>query len=115
MIRVEGFDKAQQLLARRNFWESFAASPKMAAQIKQVFDEELSPQEVVERIINQVRDKGDKALFDYAKKLDRVELEHLEISRQELISAYDIVDEELISALKLASERIREFHLGCSH
>jgi len=113
MIRVEGFDKAKQLLARKNFRESFAASPKMAAQIKQAFGEELSVQEVAERIVNEVRDKGDKALFDYAKNLDRVELDHLEVSRQEVISAYDIVDGELVSALKLASERIREFHFGC--
>src|SRR4030042_1311903 len=115
MIKVQGFNKAKQLLARKNSWESFAASQGLAAQIKQAFGTQLSPQEVVERIITEVRDKGDKALFDYTKKLDKVKLDCLEVSRQELKSAYDVVDGELVSALKPAPHRIREFHLGCRH
>jgi histidinol dehydrogenase len=115
MKRVEGFDKARQLLTRENFWESFTTPPGLGAQIKQVFGKELSVQEVVDRIIGEVRGKGDKALLDYTKKLDGVRLDSLEVDRQEVVAAYDAIDKELVSALEFAAKRIRDFHLACGH
>ena len=115
MKRVKRFNKARQLLTRENFWESFTTPLRLAAQIKQVFGEELAVQEVVDRIIGEVRDKGDKALFDYTEKLDGVRLDSLEVGRQEVIAAYDITDKKLVSALEFAAKRIRDFHLACGH
>jgi len=114
MIRVEGFTRAKQSLARKNPLASFTASPQLATQIKQTFGKELSPQQVVDLIVGEVEDKGDEALFYYAKKLDGVELDSLKVSRQEISAAHDMIDEELISALKLAAKRIRDFHLTCA-
>jgi len=113
--RVKGFNKARQLLTRENFWEHFTTPPGLTAQIKQVFGEELSVQEVVDRIVGEIRGKGDKALFDYTKKLDGVRLDSLEVNRQEVVAAYDTIDKKVISALELAARRIREFHLACGH
>ncbi|MFW6118092.1 MAG: histidinol dehydrogenase [Chloroflexota bacterium] len=115
MKRVKGFNEARQLLARENFWESFTTPPGPGAQIKQVFGEELSVQDVVDRIIGEVRGKGDKALLDYTEKLDGVRLDSLEVSRQEVVAAYDKTDKELVSALKFAARRIRDFHQACGH
>ena len=113
MITVMGFSKAKRLLTRENFVESFTLSPRLATQIKRVFGKELSPQQVVDHIISEVRGKGDKALFDYTKNLDGVELDSLEVGKREISAAYDTTNKELTSALKLAAERIRDFHLGC--
>jgi len=115
MRRVKGFDKARQLLTRENFWESFTTPPGLVAQIKQVFGEELSVQEVVNRIVGEIRGKGDKALFDYTEKLDGVRLDSLEVNRQEVVAAYDQIDKKLVSALEFAARRIRDFHLACEH
>jgi histidinol dehydrogenase len=115
MKRVQGFNKAKRLLARKNFWESFPASPRLAAQIKKVFGEELSVPKVVERIIGEVRDKGDKALFDYTEKLDGVRLDSLEVDRREVTAANDAIDKKLVSALEFAARRIRDFHVACGH
>jgi histidinol dehydrogenase len=115
MKRVKGFNKARQLLTRENFWESFTSPPSLAAQIKQVFGEALSVQEVIDRIVGEVRDKGDKALFDYTKKLDGVRLDSLEVDRQEVAAAHNIIDLELVLALEFAAKRIRDFHLACGH
>jgi len=112
---VKGFNKARKLLTRENFWESFTTPPGLGAQIKQVFGEELSVQEVVDRIIGEVRSKGDKALFDYTEKLDGVRLDSLEVDRQEVVAAYDTIDKKLVSALEFAAKRIRFFHLACGH
>jgi histidinol dehydrogenase len=115
MKRVKGFDKARRLLARENFWESFTTPPGLTAQIKQAFGEELSVQEVVNHIIDDVRVKGDKALWYYTKKLDGVRLDSLEIDRQDVAAAYDKIDKKLVSALEFAAGRIQDFHLACGH
>ena len=115
MKRVKGFDKARELLTRENYWESFTTPPKLTAQIKRVFGEELSVQEVVSRIIGEVRGKGDKALLEYTEKLDGVRLDSLEVDGQEIAVAYDKTDKELILALEYAAKRIRDFHVACGH
>jgi len=115
MKRVKGFNKAKRLLAREDFWESLTAPPRVRAQIKQVFGEELSVQEVVDRIIGEVRRKGDKALRNYTEKLDGVRLDSLEVDEQEIVAAYDIVNKKIVSALEFAARRIRDFHVACEH
>jgi len=112
---VKGFDKARELLTREDYWGSLTAPPRLTAQIKQVFGEELSVQGVVDRIIGDVRRKGDKALLDYTEKLDGVRLDSLEVDGREIAAAYDVTDKELISALEYAARRIRDFHVACGH
>jgi len=114
MIRVEGFNKAKQLLTRKGFSESFITSSRLATQEERISEDKPSPQEVVERILSDVQDKGDEALFYYTNKLDGVELDSLEVSREEISAAYNMVDKRLISALELAAKRIQDFHLACA-
>ena len=114
MIRVEGFNKAKQLLTRKGFSGSFTASSRLATQIERVFKEKLSPQQVVEHILSDVHDRGDGALFYYTNKLDGVELDSLEVSKQEILAARDVVERKLISALELAAKRIQDFHFACA-
>ncbi len=99
MKRVKGFDLAKQVLDRKDPLQSL--------------DIALEQQKVVADIIGKVRSKGDKALFRYAKELEDAQLDSLEVSQQEISAAYDTADKKLISALELAAERIREFHLAC--
>ena len=99
MKRVKGFDLAKQVLDRKEPLQSL--------------DIALEQQKVVADIIGRVRSKGDKALFRYAKELEDAQLDSLEVSQQEISAAYDTADKKLISALELAAERIREFHLAC--
>jgi histidinol dehydrogenase len=112
MRRVKGFNKARQLLARENFWEAFTTSQGLAPQTKKVF---LSVQKAVDRIIGDVRDKGDKALFEYTEKLDGVRLESLEVDRREVVEAHSRIDKGVMSALEFAAGRIRDFHAACEH
>jgi len=68
------------------------------------------PEQAVRQIISEVRHRGDAALFDYTLRIDGVKLTSLEISREQVTSAYREVNEKLVSTLKLAAERIRAFH-----
>src|SRR4030043_97287 len=112
MRRVKGFNKARRSLARENFWEPFTTSQGLAPQTKQVF---LSVQKAVDRIVGDVRNKGDKALFDYTEKLDGVRLDSLEVDRREVVAAYDAIDKEVVAALEFAAGRIWDFHVDCEH
>lgn len=110
---VTDFSQANQLLARKNFLEAFVPSPELATKIKRVFGQDLSPQQVVDHIISEVKDKGDQALFSYTEQLDGVKLNSLEAGAEEISAAYDTVNGDLVPSLKLAAERIRKFHLAC--
>jgi len=109
---VRGFDAAKNTLFKRTPLESMEASPEVKARIKQAFGEELTPDAAVERILRDVRAKGDAALFDYSRRIDGVELVSLEVTPQELSAAYGQVNGELLSALTLAAERVCTFHLS---
>jgi histidinol dehydrogenase len=113
--RVKGFNKARRLLARENFWEPFTIPPRLTPQTKQVF---LSVRKAVDRIVNEVRDKGDKALFDYTEELDGVRLDSFEVSRKDVTVACALTvleNKELVTALEFAARRIWDFHVACGH
>lgn len=64
----------------------------------------------VEAIIDNVRQNGDKALFELTEKFDKQKLSSLKITRGQIDAAYDEVDDALIHALIDAEARISEFH-----
>ncbi|HJJ41905.1 MAG TPA: histidinol dehydrogenase, partial [Methanocorpusculum sp.] len=64
----------------------------------------------VEAIIDNVRQNGDKALFELTEKFDKQKLSSLKITRGQIDAAYDEVDDDLIQALIDAEARISEFH-----
>lgn len=65
---------------------------------------------VVADIIARVRREGDEALRYYARKFDGVELDSLEVPREELLRAEEEVGEEYLAMLLRAAANIREFH-----
>jgi len=103
---------AKSTLLRRLPLELQEIPKELKQRIKEAFAEELTPQQVVERIIAEVRSKGDVALFDYTKRLDGVELSCLEVKEEEIAQSYAKVSQELVSALNLAAQRIQAFHLN---
>src|SRR3972149_11329073 len=67
-------------------------------------------EKIVRAIIDDVRDRGDAALFDYTEKLDGVKLGALEVGKREINAAFRKIDAGLLAALKIAAERIAVFH-----
>jgi histidinol dehydrogenase len=87
--------------------------PRVRAKIKEVFGKPLTAAEVVSRIIEDVREKGDTALRHYARVIDGAEIRDFRVSKAELRSALRDIDSGLLAALKLAASRVKEFHLSC--
>ncbi|MEL7300405.1 MAG: histidinol dehydrogenase [Pseudomonadota bacterium] len=66
--------------------------------------------EAVAAIIAEVRAKGDAALRAYTAKFDRMELDALAFTREEVDAHCAKVPEAEAEALRLAAERIRAYH-----
>ncbi len=67
-------------------------------------------EETVRGIIRDVAQNGNRALFAYAKKFDRAELNSLEVAPEELEAALAEIPPELLAAMQTAAENIRAFH-----
>ncbi|MBR1810817.1 MAG: histidinol dehydrogenase [Clostridia bacterium] len=65
---------------------------------------------VVADIIAEVRKNGDRALFAYSEKFDKVKLETLEVTAAETAAALAKVDPKFMEVLEQAAENIRDFH-----
>ncbi|MCX8085199.1 MAG: histidinol dehydrogenase [Calditerrivibrio sp.] len=61
-------------------------------------------------IINDVKKRGDEALLEYSKRYDNNCDSIIEVSKKEIIAAYDNVDEQLKLDLQLAKKNIEEYH-----
>ncbi|MBW7674506.1 histidinol dehydrogenase [Chryseobacterium chendengshani] len=70
--------------------------------------EEIS--DIVSGIFREVQKFGDKALFDFNKKFDLVEIENLSVSVNEIENFSNLISEELKNAIQQAKENITKFH-----
>lgn len=61
-------------------------------------------------IVDEVRKNGDRALIAFTEKFDKVKLERVAVSREEIRAAYSKVDAKLIDLVKDAAANIRRFH-----
>ena len=64
----------------------------------------------VSEILDNVRVNGDKALKEYTKKFDKVDLNELQVSNEEIEKCFASVEEEFINNLKEAKENIEYYH-----
>ena len=61
-------------------------------------------------VLERVRAEGDAALFDYEKRFDKVDLDSLRVSKEEMEKALSLVDPHLMEALRHAERNIHAFH-----
>lgn len=68
--------------------------------------------DTVEKIVNDVRDRGDEALFGYTKQFDKADINagNVLVTKEEIEYAYTQVDEKLIEVIRKAKENIRTYH-----
>ena len=92
---VEGYKSVKELFSRQVSQQGFGSDEKERA---------------VRDIIDEVRERGDAALFDFTERFDSVKLAALEVDKKDIKQAAREVDSELLAALRLATERITNFH-----
>ena len=68
--------------------------------------------ELVRKVIQDIKDRGDRALAEYTVKFDQVNLHNFKVSEKEISEAENLVDARLKQSIELASDNIRKFHLA---
>ena len=82
------------------------APDEIFARVEPVVDVEA----IVTDIIQNVRQRGDEALFEYCEKFDKAKLDTLLVTPEEIQEAAQAVGEEFLEILKKAAANIRKFH-----
>ncbi len=90
--------------------ESAELSPRMQEGVRQIFGEDLTAEQVVSRILDDVRTGKDEAVRDYTQRIDGVEIENFQVAEEEFEAALATVPQEIQDALRFSAERIRSFH-----
>jgi histidinol dehydrogenase len=83
----------------------------------EVFGEPLTPQQVIERIVSEVRAGGLAALLNYTKKLDKAELTPatIRVSAAEMRAAHAQADPAFLSTIRHVRDNILEFQRAILH
>lgn len=85
----------------RNKWAELSKRP--ALDVSTLFD-------TVNTVLGEVRRDGDKAVQAYGERFDKVRVENLLVTAQEIEDAVVMVSEELKQAIETACENIERFH-----
>lgn len=68
--------------------------------------------ETVRKVIRDIKEKGDDALFEYTRQFDGFELtgSNIYITREQIQKAYKETEKSLIETIKKSAENIRSYH-----
>src|SRR5215217_1227066 len=92
LMRIFDVPTAQNTILRRPAWDEIAVPDLLADGIAAIFGERLTPDEVVRRILADVRQRGDAALLEWTQRLDRVNPVTLVITPEQIAAAYQQID-----------------------
>ena len=111
MMKEKASEEISRLLEKKSF-DEVKLSPKVAAAVEKMFGRPLTAAEEVDIIVNDIRAKGDEALFEYTKKLDGADLTPatIRVTEEEFAEAEKAVDEKTMGAIRRAIANVRKFH-----
>jgi len=115
MLQQYDVASAQKTILKRVPLDDMEVPQSLLDSIRRLFGEALSPAQAVDRILRDVRQRGDAALVDWTVRLDGMAPGHAElggfrVSSTELQEALDQLPAAQRQALELAAGRIRQFH-----
>lgn len=69
-------------------------------------------EETVAKIIADVRERGDKAVFDYTRQFDKWDIgeDSVRVTQREIDEAFNSIEPEFVEVLKRAAANIEDFH-----
>lgn len=109
---LQDMAEAQGGFARLIDFRSPDFNERFAALVAEERGSQQAVDDTVRAILEDVKKRGDAALFDYTQKFDGFELSKTNIcvSREEIEQAVAITEPDVLGALKLAAARIRAHH-----
>lgn len=110
LMRIMDVPTAQQTILRRPAWDELEVPEALLDSNQALFGERIGPDEGVRRILADVRRRGDQAVVEWTRRLDRVTPATLVVERSQITEAYRQIDDAVVEALRLAASRIEAFH-----
>jgi len=77
--------------------------------VKKTYQRDRALTDTVIGIIDNVKDRGDAALIDFAKKFDHIDITSVKIERTQIENAYAQVSQETIEHITFAAKQIKFF------
>jgi histidinol dehydrogenase len=112
-------DAARQLLALRAQLSSQGnvVSARGRALTEKVFGAPLTPEQVVERICGDVRERGLAAVLHYTEQFDQVSLDAdtLRVTRSEMALAHAAVEPAFLETVRRVRHNVMSFQVGLVH
>lgn len=104
-------ETVRRLLTKKAF-DEVELAPKIAAKNRELFGENLTAAQLVQRIVGDVRAEGDAALLRYTQLIDGVECsaDELLVREEEYLAAAKEADPEVLASLKKAAANVRRYH-----
>lgn len=107
---VRGYDAALRALCEGRGLGLDDAPPAVSEGIRRVFGEPLTPLQVAERIVREVRREGDAAVRRFTQMIDGDAPDELEVDAAAIADARRQAPAKVVDALEAAADRIRAFH-----
>jgi histidinol dehydrogenase len=103
-------EAARDTILRRVPFDAVPVPARVLDSTERAFGERLSPAQAVERILADVRARGDAALRHWGDLFDGAAPEGFAVPREELAAAAGRIDAGLLEALRVAAGEIERFH-----
>ncbi|MBI4762436.1 MAG: histidinol dehydrogenase [Chloroflexota bacterium] len=110
MLSILDSETAARTILKRHAWDEFPVPESLLARLETLFGERVTPDEAVRRILNDVRREGDRALREWTKRLDGIDLAAIAVAPEQIQAAVESLAPSLREALQLAARRIEDFH-----
>jgi histidinol dehydrogenase len=101
---------ARATILRRFSMDELAIPESLQDGIADRFGERLTPAQAVDRVLQDVRQRGDAALLEWTQRLDHVALTQLEVPKECMTEAAAHIDPEVLAAMGLATRELEDFH-----
>jgi histidinol dehydrogenase len=108
-MRIMDVATAQRSILRRTAWDEMTVTDEMLDRNEAIFGARLAPDAAVRHILADVRARGDMAVREWTQRLDGVTCD-LTVNEAMITSAYDLVEPDVVAALRFAAARIEAFH-----
>ncbi len=102
--------EAERTILCRQPLDQAELSPAVRARLAELFGGPVTAAEAVDQIVRDVRDRGDAALREWTERIDGAQIDRLEVTPEEIRTAYGQVPDRLVAALTAAARRIHDFH-----
>lgn len=107
-----GIDKIKQMLTKPAF-DEVVLNPKIQEKNKILFGQDLTASQVVDKIVQAVRQDGDAAVMKYTKLIDGVDFSPADflVTAEEYAAAEQEADPAVVESLKKAAANVRSYHM----